>query len=120
MKHAHRVVPRLMLLMLVVLGVMAMHTIGHAGEHDSPMVGNHASLSDVISHSGQHPGDPTTSAWVCLAILGVAAGWLLLRPRSGSAGQAPSHAGSRGGLWFSRSLRGPPPPELTRLVVLRI
>ncbi|MEQ4722047.1 hypothetical protein [Nonomuraea sp. B19D2] len=72
----------------------------------------------VGAESGHAPSEPATSAWMCLAVLGLGLVWLL-QLRSVAVFDFLTAVGSRVRLW-PQLLRGPPLPLLTRLVVLRI
>lgn len=123
MKPAHRVVLRLMLLVVLSLGVVAMHTLGHLDGHDMSSPATHLSMQATPSGVGvgaaEAPDDSAMAGWMCLAIVGVGVALLFVRLRSRSARDALAQAGSRMLSW-SRSLRGPPFASLTRTVVLRI
>jgi hypothetical protein len=118
--------PRLLLLVLLMLGVAAMHTLGHIDDHDTPQpsavgmhhgVGAHSPVPD--SGSGDAPNGVPDTASVCLAILAVL---LTLAPLAlRITGLIDAWLRSRLGRRVARLLRGPPPLSLilTRTVVLR-
>ncbi|MFI7131069.1 hypothetical protein ACIBQ1_35645 [Nonomuraea sp. NPDC050153] len=115
---------RLMLLVVVALGVVAMHTLGHINGHaDLPPAGSHVAMHAVPSEAGIAAGEESHegagAGWVCLAILGTALTLLLFRlgTRDVLGASGPASLSLR--LW-SRFLRAPPIRSLTRTVVLRI
>ncbi|MFG1679311.1 DUF6153 family protein [Nonomuraea sp. NPDC049269] len=119
MSRAHRMVLRLVLLVALVLGVVAMHSLGHLSEPGMSIDTHHSSMQATsLSHTGQPPaGDHATMAgWVCLAIIGMGVLLLCLESRGRRTSSAPSRTGRWLRLW-SQVLRDPPP---TRTVVLRI
>lgn len=118
--------PRLLLLVLLMLGVAAMHTLGHLDGHDTPQ----PSVTGMIHAEGAHspvpdsgsddaPSGASDAASVCLAILAALLALAPLGLRSASLAGAwlRSHPGRR----VPRPFRGPPPLSLilTRTVVLR-
>ncbi len=110
---------RLVLLVALALGVVAMHSLGHlSGPGMSPDTHHSSMQATSLSHTGQPPvGDhPSMAGWVCLAILGMGVLLLCLALRRRRTSSASSHTGRWLRLW-SQVLRGPPP---TRTVVLRI
>ncbi|TMR95770.1 hypothetical protein [Nonomuraea basaltis] len=118
--------PRLLLLVLLMLGVAAMHTLGHVVGHDAPQPsatgmlhaeGAHSPVPD--SGSGDAPSGAPDPASVCLAILAALLVLAPLGPRI--AGLAAAWLRSHPGRRIPRPLRGPPPLSLilTRTVVLR-
>ncbi|MEW1839403.1 hypothetical protein AB0392_15750 [Nonomuraea angiospora] len=124
MKRADRVVMRLMLLMVVALGVVAMHTLGHVNGHGGmPQAAGHSSMQPLHPGagmvSGEEPNESGAAGWVCLAILGVAVALLFCRlgAREAFGASAPTSLSPRS---WSRLLRAPPIQSLTRTVVLRI
>ncbi|MGW3347893.1 hypothetical protein ACWDA3_31755 [Nonomuraea rubra] len=118
--------PRLLLLVLLMLGVVAMHTLGHLDGHDAPQPsasgrmhapGAHVPVTDPGSDDA--PGETPEAASMCLAIL---AALLVLVPLAlRIARLAGAWLRSRLGRRGRRLLRGPPPLSLTltRTVVLR-
>ena len=110
---------RLVLPVALVLGVMAMHSLGHLSEPAMSIDTHHSPMQATsLSHTGQPPaGDHTTMAgWVCLAIIGMGVLLLCLASHRRRTSSAPSRTGRWSLLW-SQVPRGPPP---TRTVVLRI
>ena len=119
--------PRLLLLVLLMLGVAAMHTLGHVGDHDaprSPAIGMlHAHGTHVLvpdPGSGEAPSGTPDIGSVCLAIL---AALLVLAPFGLriSVTSLEAWLRSRFGRCVPILLRGPPPLPLMliRTVVLR-
>src|SRR5215212_7141487 len=133
-------IPQLLLLVSVALGLVLMHTLGHAGHESHPsasrsvahavhmgaadghsMVVSSAAASSLTAVDGHAPGltDPMT---ICLAVLLTAA--VLAIPHLiaviSAAGSAGSHRALARGLLFG--VRGPPllGLYLTRTMVLRI
>lgn len=113
----------MLLLMLLLLGVSAMHTLGHPQEsgHGTGIAASSAAYADPAStHSGSDlpPMDPTS---MCLAVGGTTIVLLDLAvaaffPWPGSFVRPPS--------WIQRlailSARLPDPPSLAKLQVLRV
>ncbi|MEV1240459.1 hypothetical protein ACIBO2_04300 [Nonomuraea sp. NPDC050022] len=119
MRRAHRMVLRLMLLVALALGVVAMHSLGHLSEPGMSLSTHHSAMQATgLSHTGQPPADhhPTMAGWVCLAIIGMGVLLLWLESSRRRISGAPSRTGRWLRLW-SQVPRGPPP---TRTVVLRI
>ncbi|MFI9843660.1 hypothetical protein ACIHFD_41940 [Nonomuraea sp. NPDC051941] len=124
MTRAERVILRLMLLVVVALGVVAMHTLGHINGHaDMPPAGTHFAMHAASSEAGIAAGEESHegagAGWVCLAILGTALTLLLFRLGVRDVLGASGLAGPSLRFW-SRFLRAPPIRSLTRTVVLRI
>ncbi|MEU8249687.1 hypothetical protein [Nonomuraea sp. NPDC048916] len=123
------VLPRLLLLLLLTLGVVAMHTLGHLDGHDAPpsaatgalhVEGGHLAVPD--SDSGTVPSGTPDTASICLTILVTLVTLALLRVRRAGPLDAWSRDGSRLAQHVTGLLRGPPPLSLTpkHTVVLRI
>ncbi|MFE0155844.1 hypothetical protein ACFWY5_52535 [Nonomuraea sp. NPDC059007] len=71
MKRARPVILRLMMLVVLALGILAMHSLGHPRGHDMAPATSHASAQTA-------PADPDPDdGWVCLAFLGTAASLIL-------------------------------------------
>ena len=114
-------VPRLVLLVLLAFGVVAMHTLGHLdgqGSSAAPMA-HEAPPHSADLPAGDAPVHHKAGTWVCLAILGMGTIWMLFRLRSiGTLGSA-SDASPRMRPW-TVLLRGPPSSSPMLSVVLRI
>ncbi|MEV4574073.1 hypothetical protein AB0K16_12530 [Nonomuraea jabiensis] len=115
---------RLMLLVVVALGVVAMHTLGHVNGHGGmPQPASHSSMQALHSGAGmtagEEPDENGAAGWVCLAILGVAVALLFFRlgTREAFGASAPTDLSPQS---WCRPLRAPPALSLTRTVVLRI
>lgn len=118
--------PRLLLLVLLMLGVAAMHTLGHLDGHDAPQPSATGMLHAESAHSpvpgsgsGDAPGKAPDPASACLAIMAALLALAPLVPLV--AGLACAWLRSHPGWPVPRRLRGPPPLSLilTRTVVLR-
>ncbi|MFI9557600.1 hypothetical protein [Nonomuraea endophytica] len=113
MKRARPVVLRLMMLVVLTLGILAMHSLGHPQAHDMAPAMSHASAQTA-------PADPAPDdGWICLAFLG-AAGSLILTLFA--LGAAPGALVPRR-TWTPirpRRLRGPPLVSPRRTAVLLI
>ncbi|WP_433511828.1 hypothetical protein ACQP2T_49930 [Nonomuraea sp. CA-143628] len=119
MRRAHRMALRLMLLVALALGVVAMHSLGHLSEPGMSLDTHHSAMQATSpSHIGQSAAGhhPTMAGWVCLAIMGMGMLLLWLESRRRRTSGAPARTGRWSRLW-SQVPRGPPP---TRTVVLRI
>ncbi|MGY0006766.1 DUF6153 family protein [Micromonospora sp. I033] len=125
---------RLLLLLCTLVGLTAMHTLGHGG---------HASAGQPAAHAAGHTGEASTAAgcvddgcpvralplthpggdpsgWsVCLAVLGAFAVVLLLAvlPRAGPRGAAPAAGGV---LRLATGPRAPPRPHGLRLATASV
>ena len=118
--------PRLLLLVLLMLGVVSMHTLGHLDGHEAPQrsaagmlhaEGAHSPTPD--SGSGEAPSGTPDTASICLAIL---AALLVLTPLGVRiAGLPDAWLRSCVGRRVPLPPRGPPPLSLIlmRTVVLR-
>ena len=127
MPHALRVaaLPRLLLVVLLALGVLAMHHVAapaqvHSASADGHAI--HAPAQPVDHDRGEHE-DGGHHGWIglCLAVVGTGLVVLLmaghLRPRPGRAGGRGRLARHLGRLHLHR--RPPPTPSLLALCVMR-
>ncbi|WP_214324421.1 DUF6153 family protein [Nonomuraea sediminis] len=115
MTRAHR----LGLLVLLLLGIVTMHGLGHMGAHDAGTSVSHMAAPQLTDPGAG--GHETLAAqgqawgWVCLAMLGIAVLWRFLR--SSVVLVPPRQPGARAAAFpRARAVRGPP----DRSTVLRI
>ncbi|MFI6394966.1 hypothetical protein [Nonomuraea sp. NPDC050540] len=113
MERARPAVLRLMMLVVLALGILAMHSLGHPQGHDMAPAMSHASAQTP-------PADPAPDdGWICLALLGAAGSPILTLSALGTAPGAlvPRRP------WTTirpRRLRGPPLVSPRRTAVLLI
>lgn len=111
MTRAHR----LGLLVLLLLGIITMHGLGHLGAHDARTSASHMAAPSGVGAQETVAAQGQAWGWVCLAMLGIAVLWRFLR--SSVVLVPPRPPGARGAAFpRARPVRGPP----DRSIVLRI